>query len=548
MTLNSRASLTAALVVGVVVAMLVPGRVRGQDIDLTARLSGIVLPQGYYDRIQRDPAFFELRSGWRNRLANVEAARAPAVTGQLPLVVIQALFSDSPQPTVTEQDIQAALFDGPSEHGTVSALYTEMSGGLFTVTGTALPWARTSLPMVQVVGTSFGLGADALTGQYIVETLDLVDVSFDFSAMDNDGPDNVPNSGDDDGVVDAVAFQFLEIAASCGGPAIWPHRSRVEGWVGSPYETDDMGQSGEPILVNDYIMQSAVNCNGTEVQPPTVIGHELGHVLGIPDFYDNTDGIQPTERRWVMGCWALMAGGAWGCGQVDRTEWNVPTHMAPYAKLMLGWVNETIVDPGLNELVTLGPVHTSRSVLRIPMTGTEYFLVENRQAMGFDRNLPASGVLVYHVDSERPRRPCSECEKIYMVSLEEADGNDALKKMAAEGGNRGEAGDVFGVAGKNEFTGATTPSTALNSGEPSGVTFYSITFDQNNVATIRLSTTVIAEDRLLEQFLDNAATPLDSAEKQHLDDVGNQNGGYDLGDFRRYILAHPSVTAPSPTS
>jgi len=542
MTLHSRARGTTALVAAVLVATLIPGLAAGQDIQITARLSGMRLPQGYYERIERDPRFFELRSGWSNRLADVEAARAPSVTGQLGLVVIQALFADSPQPTITEQDIQAALFDGPSVNGTVSELYTEMSGGLFTVTGAALPWARTSLPMNQVVGTSFGLGADALTGQYMVETLDLVDENFDFSAMDNDGPDNVPNSGDDDGVVDAVAFQFLEIAASCGGPAIWPHRSRVEGWIGSPYETDDMGQSGNPILVNDYIMQSAVNCNGSEVQPPTVIGHELGHVLGLPDFYDNTDGIQPTERRWVMGCWALMAAGAWGCGQVDRTEWTVPTHLAPYSKLMLGWVNETIVDPVLNEIVTLEPVQIGRDVLRIPMAAREYFLVENRQATGFDRNLPASGLLVYHVDLEQPRRPCSECEKIYMVSLEEADGNDALKKMAAEGGNRGEAGDVFGAAGRNAFTSLTTPSTALNSGLHSDVTFYSIAFDQNDVATIRLSTTVIAADRLLEQFLDNAATPLDAGEEQYLDDVGNGSGGYDLGDFRKYVLGHPSVS------
>ena len=103
---------------------------------------------------------------------------------------------------------------------------------------------------------------------------------------------------------------------------------------------------------------------------------------------------------------------------------------------------------------------------------------------------------------------------------------------------------MFGSAGKDAFTNLTTPSTALNSGLPSDVTIYSISFDQNNVATIRLSTTVIAADRLLEQFLINAADQLAPDETQYLDEVGNGNGGYDLGDFRRYLLEHPSVVSP----
>jgi hypothetical protein len=341
--------------------------------------------------------------------------------------------------------------------------------------------------------------------------------------------------------VDAVALQYLEIAASCGGPGIWPHRSRVSGWTGTPFATNDVGANGNPIMVDDYIMQGALTCDGATVQHITTIGHELGHVLGLPDYYDNTEGIQPWERRWVMGCWSLMAGGAWGCGEVDRTTWTTPTHMTSYEKLQLGWIgNEIVVPSALNQVLTLEPVQSSEQVLRIRLSQTEYLLVENRQQIGFDLNLPSSGVLVFHVDPEQPRRPCFQCPKIYEISVVEADGNDALKKTAAEGGNRGEPGDVFGTSGPARLTNATSPSTALNSGDPSQVSFYSISMT-DGVAHIRVSTTTIAVNRLLEPFLLNDATPLTSDERLYLDDLGNANGAFDVGDFRRYLLEHPSI-------
>jgi hypothetical protein len=99
-----------------------------QDIEARAHAAGIQLPDAYYARVAEDPGFFEIRRGWIPRLAAMQA-QATATTGVLPLVVIQALFADSPEPTVSAEEIQQALFDGPSPYGTVSEFYTEMSGG-----------------------------------------------------------------------------------------------------------------------------------------------------------------------------------------------------------------------------------------------------------------------------------------------------------------------------------------------------------------------------------------------------------------------------------
>ena len=358
------------------------------------------------------------------------------------------------------------------------------------------------------------------------------------------GPDGNPNSGDDDGRVDAVAFQFLEIAASCGGPSIWPHRSRIDGWTAdnSPYVTNDSQPGGEPILVSDYIVQGATDCGGTEAQTATTIAHELGHVLGLPDLYDRSRGVEPEFRHWVVGCWSLMAAGSWGCGADDRTSWVRPSHMGAWEKIQLGWLSEVEeVGTSLIQEYTLSPVISSEHVLKIPLEAgepadtNEYLLLEYREKDGFDEDIPASGVLIYHVDPTMPNNQLLWHEpQWYKVSLLEADGNSSLQRSFAGGGNRGEAGDAWGISGSGQLSHSTSPSSSLNSGEASPVTIHSITVADGE-AHITLSTAMVADASLVHAFLGTNATPLTTEEEAYLDAYGNNNGQYDVGDLRAYL-------------
>jgi len=466
------------------------------------------------------------------------------VSGTLPLVVILALFADSPEPHISSEQLQQALFDGPSEYGTLSEYYEEVSGSRLGVSGQVAPWMRTSLTMEEVVAGSYGLGDSARTGEYLLEALAAADSTIDFGLFDNDGPDGIPNSGDDDRRVDAVAFQFLEISASCGGPSIWPHRSRIEGWTEdhAPYVTNDSQPGGEPIVVSDYVVQGATDCGGIEAQKATTVAHELGHVLGLPDLYDRSRGTEPEHRHWVVGCWSLMAAGAWGCGSENRDVWLRPTHMGAWEKDWLGWLSEVEeVGPALIQEFTLTPVMSGERVLKIPLENgapadsNEYLLIEYRTQEGFDVDIPASGVLIYHVDPTMPNNQLLRHEpNWYKVALLEADGNGTLQRNFAGGGNRGEPGDAWGVSGSGELSYSTTPSTRLNSGAASPVTIYEITVVDGE-AHITLSTARVTDASLVHTFLGTTATPLTAEEEGYLDAYGNDNGQYDVGDLRAYL-------------
>src|SRR5262249_30897212 len=68
-----------------------------------------------------------------------------------------------------------------------------------------------------------GLGTDRTsgeTGAFIRHTLQAADASVDFRPYDNDGPDGVPNSGDDDGVVDLGMFVHPNQGGECGGGGV----------------------------------------------------------------------------------------------------------------------------------------------------------------------------------------------------------------------------------------------------------------------------------------------------------------------------------------
>ncbi len=628
--MSSRFSLAGTLIAVAASAALSPGTICAQDIQATARMQGIELPETYYQRITLDPSAFEFQRALFRRADPEETA----AFGEVRLPVILGLFADSEaEPRITADMVRESLFDGPSQRGTVTDSYLEMSRGALTVSGDVIGWVRTGLTINQVVGSDFALGADARVGEWIIDMLGQVDGDVDFRQYDNDGPDGIPDSGDDDGFVDVITVEFLEVSASCGGPGIWPHRWTVEAQTGTPFRTDDVGISGKPIFVQDYITQSAADCSGNVVQDAGVIAHEFGHALGLPDYYHWVDfDLGPEGRRWVLGCWALMAAGSWGCGPVGSTrEPYGPAHMIGHSKGTLGWLE--YLDPGevWNQEFFIDPAQIDGDVIRIPLDGsaTEFLFAEFRDQIGFDHGLPAAGVLLYKQDSQAGLRPDPSSDDPYYLTLLEQDGNRGLLRITPEGGNRGEAGDAWGVDGVvGRLNAETKPALRLRDGSwspvvvhevsvegdvarlvistgrtprliertdtaevmqvrsfaipvriagghgpyagvgllPEGFSFRNVGDDLFLIGSLReagersysfavrdrfgntspnVTVTVNATGEwepdptdLIESFLTTGVDPLSDGERSYLDDVGNQNGRFDVGDLRSWLRAN----------
>ena len=465
----------AALLLAVAVSAGV-GPVRAQDVAMRGEQVGLRPPPAYLEDLSREPRLFTFPGpGWGRALQ----ARGQVTEGTLPVLVIPALFADSRDPHISREAIQQTLFDGPTPDGTLTEFYREVSLGRLEVSGEVTPWVRTHLPLEVVTAGQAGFGEEARVLEYLWRALEEVDPLVDFGRFDNDGPDGVPNSGDDDGYTDAVAFEFLEVSGSCGGPGIWPHRSAIS-WRtgGDPFLTSDAGPGG-PIKVDAYIIQSVTDCSGIRIQTANVISHEMGHVLGLPDLYHPIDGIEPTQRRWVVGCWGLMAAGSWGCGDPSsRTEGYGPVRMAPWSLAQLGWVDFQVVESDVRyREYRITPTIGGGRPLRIPLDrdGRESLVLEYRTREGFDRPLPGQGLLAYLWNEDGQFRPTRESDLPYRFRLLEGDGRNDLIRTHENGGNRGELSDLLAFPGNApSLSAVTSPSTLLSDGSPSPVTIHRV--------------------------------------------------------------------------
>nr|MDQ3082933.1 M6 family metalloprotease domain-containing protein [Gemmatimonadota bacterium] len=422
------------------------------------------LPSAVQRQLRMTPDSLQFRGGWEAKLTRAQAAGS-LVSGTLPLVVIPTLFADSDPPSeeIATSALQARLFAEFSP-ATVTAYYREASLGKLTINGKVTDWVETSFRRSDAVGKTFGLGDDARIREWLREAVANVDASIDFGRFDNDGPDGVPNSGDDDGRVDGAAFLFREIDAACGGNGVWPHRWRLSDGTAPGAVTDDRAPNGRLIVVDDYMTLGARNCSGTRALDVNIFAHETGHVLGLPDYYDASSGILREQRRWVVGCWDIMSGGAWGCGTGPHPAVVNPPHFGPHPKTIMGWITPRIVVAEMRPVqYELRPAHSSGDALRIPLSSSEYLLVEYRAQQGFDAALPGAGVVVYHVETGRQFLPCPACPRRYSYALLEADGDSALTRIETAGGNRGQASDAFGPT-RTRIDDTTIPSTRLNDG------------------------------------------------------------------------------------
>src|SRR3989442_10009514 len=113
--------------------------------------------------------------------------------------------------------------------------------------------------------------------------LDKVDGRIDFSQFANDGPDGIPNSGDDDGYVDLEMFAYATGDGACGGATnnhIWSHSSvlgAADG--GGGYVTNDPRAGGGKNRISGYFIESGAGRSTTCGNNPSIAIRTTAHRL-----------------------------------------------------------------------------------------------------------------------------------------------------------------------------------------------------------------------------------------------------------------------------
>jgi immune inhibitor A len=208
--------------------------------------------------------------------------------------------------------------------------------------------------------------------------------------------------------------------------------------------------------------------------------------------------VPATEGRlWMLGCFDIMASGSsWGCGAGPSEQARTPKLFSPWSRERAGWLAPQNVGSVTNQEFVLRPAAMDGNVLRVPVRQgdlSEYYYIEYRQRLGFDTKLPGDGVLIYHVDTMRKVQTCpitgtTPCRH-FRVRLVEADGRADLLRTGAEGGNRGEASDLFGGSGPRQFSASTIPAARARDGSASTLVIHDIVINAaTREARVRLST------------------------------------------------------------
>jgi M6 family metalloprotease-like protein len=422
----------AAVLVALAVSVTtLPADVSAQQrrFELTRTGDGVVLDYAADAAWRRKAlAVARVRSSlWSSRqlgLLNAGVALAgpmqspPALTGTLHLPTILMTFSDWNVPVLPEASEYDALLYGTSapvgQPYSLRTYYEELSNGAFIIEGKAFGWVEPDSGR-DYYANACGLDAPPTycelgrqrTYEAFTRVLGQLDPGVDFGQYDSDGPDGVPNSGDDDGVVDVVQFVHPERGYECLGTSYGAHKFSLTGLGGAAFETDDAATGGGTITIDPYHIVAGfggASClEYAQIMPIGIAAHELGHAIGLPDLYD-TDPNDEDDSPGI-GEWGLMGSGSY-------TSPTSPSHLSAWSKERLGWV--TVVELSTTQQQTVGPVVTGDTVFRIQPWGTnprgEYFLLESKQPFGSDTanlggglywDAKSSGMLVWHIDSLR---------------------------------------------------------------------------------------------------------------------------------------------------
>ncbi len=373
---------------------------------------------------------------------NDRLATGLAAVDTAKILVILVEFSDHLHNGITYEqrvaadssDFDSILFSdrniGPiiNPTGSLTDYYLENSYGLFYVRGGITNWLMMPKTYVYYEGGAGGIDSATSRSQEMVLSA--------INAADAAGVNFQDYDYNNDGTIDGLVIIHAGYGAESGVFGIWSHKFHLASLT-----------MRDGVNLYDYTMNPEEGFGG--ISPIGVICHEFGHFLGAPDLYDITD---TTGTSHGLGNWSLMATGNY------NGEARKPAHFDAWSKSQIGLIVLTNVTANLNNVQFPAAEFTPTAYRLSNLTSSpEYWIVENRQRIGFDVLLPGSGLLIYHVDPNAPTVNGSNAgPDSNLVELEQADGNYDLNFTLD---NEGDQGDPYpGFSDNREFHDLSTPN------------------------------------------------------------------------------------------
>lgn len=272
-----------------------------------------------------------------------------------------------------------------------------------------------------------------------------------------------------DGLVDNVHIIYAGYGEEAGASpnAIWAHQMSFPAITVQGMKLDRY--SCAPELREN---------SGAGISRIGVHCHEIGHALGAMDYYD-TD-YEKGGNYLGTGQWDVMAQGSWNNDGISPAGFN------PYVKVYdFGWTEaKSLVPDTVNMIV---PSTEAGNIYRID-TGekNDFFLLENRNGMGYYATEPGQGLLIFHIGPQLEVKAASNSinstypQQCYPVCASST--NKKTSSSASSYGKINSAGCPFpGTSNKKDFSDNTMPAALTINGEETGISLTDIGWDGDNI-------------------------------------------------------------------
>ncbi|MBQ6020472.1 MAG: M6 family metalloprotease domain-containing protein [Clostridia bacterium] len=344
--------------------------------------------------------------------AHLAPSIAPAEKN-IPLLTIVIGFENMPYDN--SLDWHEAIYSGEKS---LEAYYSDMSFGRFTFTPAAETCAygvggctnaadRMNDGVVHVkldCAHKDWAGEDEYPAlaRALIDAFSEADACVDFASFDADGDGAIAEN--------ELAVGFVvagyEGSASYSYPKgkdkyLWAHAWSI-GEIVADYSLEMSVPTPDGTAVSAYIAIAEHLNDENDIEPISVLAHELGHYLGLPDLYDTTYHTSAAWGKYAVGDASVMADGSWGD---DPDGGYIPYSMDVWSRYALGWFTpQEVRDSG--EYAVAAQSYSENeafSALLIPTQREgEYYLLENRQFTKWDAGMAdtylTGGIIVWHID------------------------------------------------------------------------------------------------------------------------------------------------------